>query len=254
MKSKSKDVQENWKDVDLNLTFEVDFRLQVSNFGNLRTVNKHDEFKTTKASHLRGFRTVNRTFYRPRTKKEEKLFVKYKYELSEAKAEIAKEKKEIKELKYKSDVRSKKREGIVALEKEFNKQKRAYQKFLLEDRKSRAITRSWLLHKLVATYFCKPKSKNHTYIIHLDGNKENNKSTNLKWATLDEANLYKYQRKSIDKPKLSYKLTIEKVIEIKNELKDSMAFNTNDLLKKYKISISQLRRIKNKETWNFVKI
>lgn len=248
---------EKWKEVCLNLDFDVDFRLQVSNFGNVRTINKNNEYRIIKASKLRNFRTINRTFYSPRSKKEEKKIWAMKQELSLIKAESIAQKKAIKLLKYKSDERQILRLEIDELEKQYNKLRRQYQKYIAEEMKKRAVVRCWLLHKLVATYFCKQKSAKHSYLLHLDGNKENNHFQNLQWVDADEFNLHKYKNLSSNAKegkRGDNKLTIEKVKDIKTELKESVAINLEYFAKKYKISIAQVRRIKNAETWNFVKI
>lgn len=245
--------KEIWKQVDLNLDFDVDFSLQVSNFGNLRSINKNNEYKIVKASKLRSFRTINRTFYKPRTTTQQRLVNKKQKEINNLKNEIKVAKNEIKKLKYKTKERATFRDYIVQLEKDFHKKKKAYDLFLIEERKNRAVVRCWLLHKLVATYFCAQKDKLHTNVIHIDRNKENNYASNLKWVSTDEAYLYSFENKQQKQKKKPYALTIEKVKAIKNDLKNTMVENTQELMKKYKASLSQIRRIKNLETWKFVK-
>jgi hypothetical protein len=52
-------------------------------------------------------------------------------------------------------------------------------------------TKTWfygkkiLLHKEIATQFI-PNSENKKFIVHLDGNYENNRVSNLQWATMNE--------------------------------------------------------------------
>lgn len=47
--------------------------------------------------------------------------------------------------------------------------------------------RGFPVHKLVAESFLKPPSKDHYYVLHLDKNLHNNKVSNLRYATIDEA-------------------------------------------------------------------
>jgi hypothetical protein len=42
------------------------------------------------------------------------------------------------------------------------------------------------LHREIAKLFCKKPSPKHKYVIHINHKKEDNQSTNLKWATLEE--------------------------------------------------------------------
>src|SRR6478609_540114 len=44
-----------------------------------------------------------------------------------------------------------------------------------------ANRQNYYLHRLVAEYFTKKPSAKHTFVIHLDHVKENNKAANLKW-------------------------------------------------------------------------
>lgn len=246
--------KEVWKEVQLNLEFDVDYILQVSNLGNVRSINKYNQYKILKPSLSKKFRILNRKFFRDRTKKEAKSYSLIKFELDKLKKELAKNKKAILSLKYKSKERNEMRILINQLDKTYKTNLKSYQKYLSEERKIRTINKSWWIHKLVALYFCVPKSKKHTYLIHLDHNTENNIYTNLKWVTYDEYYSFKYNLMNrSNHKKISYTLTIEKVKEIRNELKQSLNLNLKDLAHKYNISLSQLQRIKNFKTWNFVK-
>lgn len=251
-----KSIKEKWADVALNLDFEVEFKMQVSNLGNVRTINRKNEYKYIYASKLRGFRTINRTFFTPRTKKVEKLIKSMKAEISELKDEIVGKKTLLQSLKYKTNERYNLRQDINELEKQYHKLYKNYQNYLANERKERVIVRCWLLHKLVATYFCTQKTPKHTSLIHLDNDKDNNCFNNLKWVTQDELYLYKLELKSNNvkkTKKMSYELTIEKIKAIRQDFKQTLALDLKKLADKYKVSLSQLRRIKNAETWNFVK-
>lgn len=55
------------------------------------------------------------------------------------------------------------------------------------------IRKTPCVHTLVANLFCnKPKSQNKLCINHIDGNKHNNKSSNLEWITLSENTKHAY--------------------------------------------------------------
>ena len=43
-----------------------------------------------------------------------------------------------------------------------------------------------LFHRIVADYFLEKPSSKHLFVIHLDGNRANNVTSNLRWVTLAE--------------------------------------------------------------------
>ena len=52
--------------------------------------------------------------------------------------------------------------------------------------RSKPINRSFLIHRMVATYFLRRPSRQHKFVIHLNYKKDDNYYKNLKWATLQE--------------------------------------------------------------------
>ncbi|MGN6434908.1 MAG: NUMOD4 domain-containing protein, partial [Agriterribacter sp.] len=57
------------------------------------------------------------------------------------------------------------------------------------------------IHREIARLFCKKASPKHQFVIHLNYDKTDNKSSNLKWATLSEVS--RHQQKS--PAKIAYK-------------------------------------------------
>ncbi len=116
------------------------------------------------------------------------------------------------------------------------------------------------VHKLVAQHYLKKKSRNQTFVIHLDYNKLNNKSTNLRWASREE--LDKHQQKSPivkayqEKRKLKgHKLTAGKVRDIKQRIfSDKRQMRLKDIATKFGISEMQLYRIKSGKNWAHIKV
>lgn len=49
------------------------------------------------------------------------------------------------------------------------------------------------VHHLVASHFLAPKEPHHRVLLHLDYNKENNSSVNLKWANKEEQIIHRMQ-------------------------------------------------------------
>jgi hypothetical protein len=114
------------------------------------------------------------------------------------------------------------------------------------------------IHRLVGKYFCKQKSTRHTFVLHKDHKKENNKATNLVWATQEEqiahARLDPNVLKHIS-PEKGPKLTAEKVKQIKTDLlKSKVPPTLKKLAKRYRVSDMQIHRIKTGENWGHIKV
>lgn len=126
----------------------------------------------------------------------------------------------------------------------------------------KGIDKTFYLHKLVATYFCSKPSSKHSYVLHLDYNKKNNKFHNLTWATKTEyldhhkKNPFIIEaRKNIPKPQKGHKLDSTDVIRIKKILANPKRKTRMKLIaKQFGISEMQLYRIKSGENWSHVKI
>ena len=111
-------------------------------------------------------------------------------------------------------------------------------------------------HRMVANTFLK-KKKDLNFVIHLDGNKENNHVDNLKWVnqkTLTEIQkengLYDSKRYLKNK---NVKLTAAKVRSLKKHLKKGKMTRTA-LSEKFKVSMTQIKRIERGENWGEITI
>jgi hypothetical protein len=113
-------------------------------------------------------------------------------------------------------------------------------------------------HTLVAQYFCKQKSAEHSKIIFKDYNRKNIASDNLSWVTVRQQ--FEHSMKSPNYKKALKKrrelgigavLNIEKVKKIKQALKEGSTLKK--LATKYKVSDMQIHRIKTGENWGYVK-
>ncbi len=78
------------------------------------------------------------------------------------------------------------------------------------------------IHRFVSEHFVQSPSPEHSYIIHLDYDRENNKWNNLKWATEEEWKVYTSKKDSFIQGKAKrekhYKLTETKVKLMKKML------------------------------------
>jgi hypothetical protein len=115
------------------------------------------------------------------------------------------------------------------------------------------------IHRLVAEAFLDPKSNKHTYVIHLDYNKENNDIKNLRWVTKED--MEKHQQnspavlayRSVNRKK-GHKLTDAIVKKIKQTINDKKRTLTmKEVAAQFDISEMQLYRIKSGENWGHVK-
>lgn len=124
--------------------------------------------------------------------------------------------------------------------------------------------KTYYVHRLVGEAFLEKPSEAHGYIIHLDYDKTNNRSKNLKWATTREMQLHQQksplviearEKRKLVKPQKGHKLTTTDVMRIKK-----MIFNPKRktrmkiIAKQFGISEMQLYRIKNGENWGHVKV
>jgi len=124
----------------------------------------------------------------------------------------------------------------------------------------------FLVHRLVAEYFCKKPSKLHDYVIHKDHSKTNNQIKNLEWVTYDEQRAHSSQSEASKANALRLsqwsritgkgkKLTEAKVRMIKKILADPKRKTRMKMIaKQFDITPMQLYRIKSGENWGWVDI
>ncbi|MES1217986.1 MAG: HNH endonuclease [Bacteroidota bacterium] len=118
-----------------------------------------------------------------------------------------------------------------------------------------------LLHRLVAKYFLPKQTTKQKFVIHLDHNKENNKYTNLKWATQTEVTEHNKRNPLVkaalkerrENHNISWsKLNEAKVLKIKQQLKQKKTLK--EIAAKFGVSDMQIHRIKTGENWQHVKL
>lgn len=115
-------------------------------------------------------------------------------------------------------------------------------------------------HKKVAEYFVRPPSKDHKHVIHVDMNRKNNNTENLKWVTEDErkehikarAKYYGYNKNQHVRGVGNYKLSEPKVAIIKKQLLAGKTRRTM-IAKRFGITLTQIKRIETGENWGNVK-
>lgn len=110
------------------------------------------------------------------------------------------------------------------------------------------------IHKLIAEAFLEKENEEQTYVIHLDYNKANNQTRNLKWV--NKKDMFAHQANNPNNLKgviRNSKLTETDVMRLKMKLKRSKN-PLYKIAKEFGITHTQLNRIRKGENWGHVKI
>lgn len=121
-------------------------------------------------------------------------------------------------------------------------------------KKEKGKFKTYYVHKVVAKQFL-PKGDQDICVIHLDYNKQNNKVSNLKWATKKEKENHQFTNPNYKKPEglTSAKLTENRVRLLKKILNDpNRKTRLKILAKQFGVTTMQLYRIKTGENWKNV--
>ncbi len=238
---------EVWKTVKFDFDYTNQNRIEVSNHGRIRSFNKQSDGKILKTPLVNGYEIVRLKFFGPR---DETTDIK----LKRLQKQVLKMVNQIKLLKLNKESKA----AITEAEAEmlFLK-KRISQKFA-EATKARTIYYHSLVHRLVATYFLKHPNPNQTVVGHLDYNKLNNRVYNLKWMTPEENSIHQQSSPHVINDKLdrknnqgiratNSKLTVTRVMLLKRMLNEGKPLKL--LVKQFKITETQILRIKRGENW-----
>ena len=244
---------EKWKDVSFGFKFTNDYRLQVSDQGQLKAFNKFSPGEPLKGSTINGYRIIRLKLYKPKDKQLVSAFAAKRENIVALRAKIKKWQLED-EKKNKTQIASAKTSLKTMLD--------ALRIEKAKDVRNRTMYYHALVHRLVAESFVKPKSPKHTVVSHLDHDKQNNKASNLRWMTPEENYAHQQLSPIVIKEKKERrtkyrdfprgaKLTVDKVAELKKLLKEDKSVKS--LVKKFKITDTQILRIKRGEHWEHVK-
>lgn len=242
---------EQWKNVNFGLEHEYDFRLDISNFGRLKTFNRISNGKIIAGSMINGYRIVRIKLIRPRDEQAEQQFgyLQKQYENLSAR---------LREMKKSGAEAAAIEESGALLSRLKQNMAKAYNK----DLKERTVHYQSLVHRLVADYFLPKPVAGQTLVAHIDHDKLNNRASNLRWMTPEEN--YSHQKKSphVIKEKeerktrrkedsKSTKLTTTRVMLLKKLLNEGKS--VRQLAKTFKVTDTQIMRIKRGENWADVK-
>ena len=196
---------------------------------------------------INGYRIIRLKFYTPR---DEKIQHKFDY-LQQQATELQQKLKTLKKTGGSEEAIRETSDVLQSFKKSLSMQFEA-------DLKSRVIHYHSLIHRLVAEYFLNKPSDQHTIVAHIDHNKLNNRATNLKWMTPEEN--YQHQKTSPlvikenqerrvrrKEHSRATKLTVTKVMLLKKMLNQGKPMK--QLVKQFKITNTQIVRIKRGENW-----
>lgn len=110
------------------------------------------------------------------------------------------------------------------------------------------------IHKLVAEAFIPKEHEMQEHVIHLDYNKMNNHTSNLKWVT--KQTMYEHHKLNPNYKKgviNNAKLTETEVIRLKLKLKRGKN-KLYKIAKEFGITHTQLNRIRSGENWGHIKV
>jgi hypothetical protein len=242
---------EQWKTVQLNNVDNHEYRLDISNFGRLRTFNKLSNGKIVGGSMVNGYRIIRIKLFRSRDENAQQQFIYLQQQ-------IASLKKQLKMLTSAGEDEARLKETALLLDSIKDNFTRANKK----DLKERTVHYHALVHRLVADHFLAKPTNNETVVAHLDHDKLNNRANNLKWMANTEN--YEHQKKSpqVIKNKLerktnlkqlpsTTKLTVTRVMFIKKLLNQGKS--VRQLAKTFKVTDTQIIRIKRGENWAGIK-
>ena len=237
---------EKWKPIKFDFEHTNDIRIEVSNFGRIRTFHKNSNGNIINGSMINGYRIIRLKFFSPRDSST-------KNKLSYLQKQVLKLQQKIKWMRQNGESKKAINEATLL----FDTMKKNVRKKIADDTLKRTRNYHALIHRLVADYFLQKPAEGYSIVAHLDYDKLNNRAGNLQWMTLAEN--YEHQKKSphvIERKKQrrlnmrktkATKLTVTKVMLLKKLLNQGKPMRT--LVKQFKVTDTQILRIKRGENW-----
>ena len=241
---------EKWKTVEFNLEITNTGRIEISNFGRLRTFNKISNGNIISGSMINGYRIIRLKLFSPREINLQNKFDQWQKEVSD----LNKILKSFKEEKSDKIIITETTEKLTSLKKKLSKRFQA-------DLKARTINYHSLIHRLVANYFLRKPDANQTIVAHINHNKLDNDANNLLWMTPEENYLHQKQsplvinesqnrRLERKEDAKTAKLSVTKVMLMKKLINEGKSIK--QLVKFFKVTDTQIIRIKKGENWGEV--
>ncbi|MBC7688038.1 MAG: HNH endonuclease [Aquabacterium sp.] len=249
---------EQWKPIVFNFDFVNETRIEVSSYGRIKTFNKVSKGNIIKGSMVNGYQIIRLKFFKAREDSVQKRLDYLQKQAIQLNQKIKKQQLALAELSPKDAAYAEGKKQIENSTLLLTKLRESVSKKFSDDLKSRTIYYQALIHRLVAEYFTKQPSPQHTLVAHIDYDKLNNNKSNLKWMTPDEN--YSHQRFSPNviaskayldgrrkEDAKSTKLSVTKVMLMKKLINEGKPMK--QLVKQFKVTETQILRIKRGENW-----
>ena len=249
---------EVWKEVELKSPFKERFEFFISNYGNVKKNNIiKGNTAVVKQPLTEGYPSVNLTLILPIGDEDRAYFATIRESIKVLKLDILSMEK-LTNLSEKPDVIL--AQKIVENKKLLKKNETNYTKSYKQKEQKRKRFYGSLTHRLVATFFLPTPKNDKNLVAHIDYNKLNNHHSNLKWMTREENTAHQRNSPYVIKSKASVfekptrrtntKLTVNQVMILKKRLNEDTPLS--QLAKRYKVSETQILRIKRGENWGKV--
>lgn len=249
---------EQWKQVIFDFEFVNQTRIEISDFGRLKTFNKVSNGNIINGSMINGYRIIRLKFFKARDESVQTRLDYLKQQVIQITQKTNQLQSGLNNLSTKDSTYLSRSNYLDDTSLTLTKLKESISKKLSENLKSRTIYYQALIHRLVAEYFLHPPSVEHTVVAHIDYNKLNNRRSNLKWMTPEENYLHQRFSPNVIASKSyvdgrrkedarSTKLSVTKVMLLKKLLNEGKAMR--QLVKQFKVTETQILRIKRGENW-----
>lgn len=235
---------EAWKEVVFEGDYTNKLGLEVSNYGRVRSLHfaTRKPVKILAGSRQEGYVIIRKKLFTSQPPAAKKKLDEMRKQIAVFAAALA-DAKGAEQMDGAKELKLLKRKYAAAMKKEI---------------KTRTTNIGVLVHRLVAQFWCHKPSHQHSLVIHKDFNKLNNHYTNLAWATMEETISHQQFSPNViaDKEKRqggmlarfgNQKLTVPRVMLIKKRLLEGRTMR--QLAKQFKVTETQIARIKRGENW-----
>jgi hypothetical protein len=241
---------EKWAKVKFDAQFIDAGSIEVSNFGRIRTFNKISDGNIINGSMINGYRIIRLKRFLPREEAAQK-------KLDYMQRQVVKLAAKLRSQRENQEGKT----AIAATDLLLKSIKENLSQKYKDDVRKRTVHMHFLVHRLVAEYFLPKPTAQQTVVAHLDYDKLNNKANNLKWMARGENILHqqsspyvikeKKERRHKKEDAKTAKLTVIKVMLLKKLLIQGKPIK--QLVKQFKVTDTQIFRIKRGENWGDVK-
>jgi hypothetical protein len=255
--------EEIWKEINFPFEHINHIRVEVSNFGRVKTYSKYSpEGRIVKGSLVGGYPVIRLKFFKER---DHNLTSKFQYLRKQINTLVV----SVNRMKRQLDALPQRTKEYYDLKKQLSEadslrlsMEKSYRKEYRADELKRTYNYGGLIHRMVALSFLEPASELHNLASHLDFDKKNNHVSNLVWMTREENAEHQKKSPVVIREKEQrkfkvrnentkvYKLTSTKVMLIKKKINQGVSLRK--LSKTFKVTETQLLRIKRGENWGHV--